>query len=89
MSIEWKRLLNQAQLLAATAQTEELAGQFDLAFTSYIKAAQSYLSLLRNNATDPNLKDQLRSVSKALVERAERIKLKKGNPVPKNKLSKG
>ncbi|KAK4702130.1 hypothetical protein P7C70_g4096, partial [Phenoliferia sp. Uapishka_3] len=62
-----------AQAAGRLAHRQEHFGAYSLAFTSYITAAQSYLFLIRHTH-DPIQKAKLREVSKAFVERAEKIK---------------
>lgn len=61
------------------------------AFDGYVKAAQSYLYLIRH-APDQHTKERLRTVSGKLVERATRIKQAKNEqlrPVKRERLSIG
>jgi hypothetical protein len=79
------------QVTGTRAAKLELAGSFDAAFEQYVKAAQSYLFLIRHCA-DPETKGRLRAVSGKLVERAGRIKQAKKDlirPVARDRLSIG
>ncbi|KAM0756527.1 cysteine proteinase [Meredithblackwellia eburnea MCA 4105] len=86
---EYAVKLKEAQTTGTRATQLEHAGSFDQAFELYIKAAQSYLFLIRHTH-DPVPKQRLRDVSKALLDRAERIKKAKKDairPVIRDRLS--
>ncbi|KAL8283191.1 hypothetical protein RQP46_005969 [Phenoliferia psychrophenolica] len=70
---EYASKLKEAQSLGARAAQLEHSGSFDDAFASYLKAAQSFLFLIRHTH-EPVAKARLRETSKSWVERAERIK---------------
>lgn len=79
------------QATGTRAAQLEHSGAFDLAFESYLKAAQAALFLIRHTA-EPVPKARLREVSKGWLERAERIKhAKQGaiGPVRRQRLSVG
>lgn len=70
---EWSNLYKSSTLQGNQAKQHELSSNYTQAFTSYLKAAQSYLFLSRH-AADSVKKDQLVSQAKSWVERAEKIK---------------
>lgn len=75
--------------LAGKATKQELAGDFNQAFNSYVQAAQLYVYLIRH-APDSATKERLRTLSGKLVERATRIKqAKRLRPVQRDRLSIG
>lgn len=78
-----------SQATGSRAATLELSGSFDAAFSSYIKAAQAYLFLIRHTQ-DGEVKTRLRGVSSKLLERAERIKkARKVGPVMRDRMALG
>jgi calpain-7 len=74
-------LMTISQDIGTRAAKLELAGSFDSAFEHYVKAAQIYVYLIRH-CQDPTRKEQLRSVSNKLVERATKIKQTKKDLKP-------
>ncbi|ORY40903.1 hypothetical protein BCR35DRAFT_327462 [Leucosporidium creatinivorum] len=86
---EWSLKLKEAQATGARATKHELAGSFDAAFDSYVKAAQAYIFLLRHCPSQQK-KEELRALSTKLVERATRIKQAKKDlirPLQRERLS--
>lgn len=79
-----------SQATGSRATTLELSGSFDAAFSSYLRAAQGYLFLIRHTQ-DGEVKQRLRGVSGKLLERAERIKKAKkvGVPVLRDRMALG
>ncbi|KAK4055292.1 cysteine protease [Microbotryomycetes sp. JL201] len=85
---QWAAKLREAQTLGTRATRLELGRNYNEAFQLYVKAAQSYMYLVRHS-TDSHEKEKLRQVSAKLVERATRIKHSKQDalkPVAQRKL---